>query len=123
MAPNRSSGVATPRLARPANTAVTRRIEKLAPNNSLRASTRSVRAPAGTVNRNNGRLVAVCTSETVIGSGLILAMNQPLAASNIAIPRLEIVLAPQMIVNATLANAPQREPASCSPESSGASPT
>ena len=114
--PNKISGVAPPRLARPAKIAVTVRIAKFAPNSSLRESTRSVRAPAGTVKRNNGRLVAVCTRETVIGSGLILAMNQPLAASNIAIPRFETVLAPQMIANAALAKAPQREPVLCSPD-------
>ncbi len=60
------------------------------------------------VNRNSGRLVAVWISETVIGSRLMFAMNQPVAVSNIAMPKLETVLAVQITVKAALANAPQR---------------
>ncbi len=59
------------------------------------------------MNRNNGRLVATCTSETVIGSALRLVMNQPEAVSNIAMPTFEIMLADQMTAKAAWPNAPQ----------------
>ena len=75
---------------------------------SRRGSTMSVSAPAGTVKRNSGRLVAAWTSETSIGSWLKLVMNQPVAVSNIAIPTFETMLAVHMTTNAEWANAPQR---------------
>jgi hypothetical protein len=68
----------------------------------------SVSAPAGSVNRNNGRLVATWTRETTKGSALRFVMNQPDAVSNIAMPTFEITLADQMTVNAEWPNAPHR---------------
>ena len=53
---------------------------------SLRESRTSASAPAGKVKRNNGRLTATWTSETVIGLGSMLVINQPEAVSNIAVP-------------------------------------
>jgi hypothetical protein len=49
----------------------------------------SAKAPEGRVNRNNGRLTATCTRDTVIGLASRLVINQPDAVSNIAVPRFE----------------------------------
>jgi len=45
-----------------------------------RLSTMSASAPAGTANRNIGRLLATWTRETVSGSGLRLVISHPEAA-------------------------------------------
>src|ERR1700729_149697 len=69
----------------------------------------SASAPAGSVNRNKGRLTATCTSDTVIGLALRLVINQPEAVSNIAVPTFETVLAVHITVNARWLNGPHRE--------------
>ena len=49
----------------------------------------SASAPAGKVNRNNGRLTATWTSDTASGLALRLVISQPDAVSNIAVPTFE----------------------------------
>ena len=69
----------------------------------------SASAPAGSVNRNSGRLTATWTRETAIGSGLRLVISQPDAVSNIAVPTLEKMLAVQITVKAAWLKAPHRD--------------
>ncbi len=76
---------------------------------SRRGSTTSASAPAGTVKRNIGAMVATCTADTISGSQFMLVISQLVAVSNIAMPMLEIELATRIAVNATLPNTPQRE--------------
>src|SRR5277367_2587908 len=80
-----------------------------APISILRASMMSVSAPAGRVRRNIGRVVATCTADTIIGSGLRLVMSQFDEVSNIANPTFDAELAISMTVNATLPKTPQRQ--------------
>src|SRR3984957_15909993 len=47
-------------------------------------------------NRNIGRLLATCTSETVSGSGSRLVMSQPEATLYIQPPTFDTTVAPQM---------------------------
>ncbi len=75
------------------------------------------------MNKNSGRVVAVCSSDTVIGSPLILATRKPVAVSNIAMPRFDKVLAAQMTANAKLAKAPQKEVCWAATVAAGASPS
>ena len=58
-----------------------------------RRSTISASAPAGSANRNIGKLVATCTMETMTGSGLRLVINQPEAALYIHDPMVETTVA------------------------------
>jgi hypothetical protein len=74
-----------------------------------RRSTISASAPAGKANRNIGKLVATCTMETMMGSGLRLAINQPEAALYIHDPMLEARVAIQTTVNVLWRNALQGE--------------
>ena len=69
----------------------------------------SAKAPEGRVNRNNGRLTATCTRDTVIGLASRLVINQPDAVSNIAVPTFETKLAVHITVNARCPNGPHRE--------------
>ena len=69
----------------------------------------SLSAPAGTVSRNIGSVVAICTADTTIGSGLRLVISQADAVSNIATPILATALAATMTAKARLPNTPQRE--------------
>jgi hypothetical protein len=69
----------------------------------------SAKAPEGRVNRNNGRLTATCTRDTVIGLASRLVINQPDAVSNIAVPTFETRLAVHITVNARWLNGPHRE--------------
>ena len=69
----------------------------------------SASAPAGTVSRNNGSMVATWTAETIIGSGLRLVISQLIEVSNIAIPTFDAELAIRMTVNARLPNTPHRD--------------
>src|ERR1700677_387501 len=101
-------GVAKCNETKAANSIETKATPTPTPNNRRRGSTMSVSAPAGNVNRNNGRLVATWTSETTLGSALRFAMNQPDAVSKNAMPTFEITLADQMIVKAEWPKAPQR---------------
>src|ERR1700722_15321012 len=80
-----------------------------APINMRRASMMSVSAPAGRVRRNIGRVVATCTADTIIGSGLRLVMSQFDEVSNIANPTFDAELAMSMTVNAKLPKTPQRQ--------------
>src|ERR1700733_6476261 len=80
-----------------------------APINMRRASIMSVNAPAGRVRRNIGRVVATCTADTIIGSGLRLVMSQFDEVSNIANPTFDAELAISMTVNAKLPKTPQRQ--------------
>ena len=64
-----------------------------------RASMMSASAPAGSMNRNIGKLVATCTNETENGSALRLVISQPDAVSFIAIPIRPIVLTVHMTAN------------------------
>jgi hypothetical protein len=74
-----------------------------------RASMMSVSAPAGRVRRNIGRVVATCTADTIIGSGLRLVMSQFDEVSNMANPTFDAELAMSMTVNAKLPKTPQRQ--------------
>jgi hypothetical protein len=69
----------------------------------------SAKAPEGRVNRNNGRLTATCTRDTVTGLASRLVINQPDAVSNIAVPTFETKLAVHITVNARCPNGPHRE--------------
>src|ERR1700691_4647067 len=71
----------------------------------------SAKAPEGRVNRNNGRLTATCTRDTVIGLASRLVINQPDAVSNIAVPTFETRLAVHITVNARCPKGPHREDA------------
>src|SRR5579863_3623054 len=61
-----------------------------------RGSKISARAPASSVNRNIGRLVATCTMDTAAGSALRLVISQPEAVSDIAMQISPAVLAAQI---------------------------
>src|ERR1700734_2658346 len=80
-----------------------------APINMRRASMMSVNAPAGRVSRNIGKVVATCTADTIIGSGLRLVMSQFDEVSNMANPTFDAELAMRMTVNAKLPKTPQRQ--------------
>src|ERR1700678_3646975 len=74
-----------------------------------RGSTMSARAPAGSVHRNIGRLLATCTSETALGSGFRVVISQAEAVSEMANPVSEQVVATHITTNGMWANAPQRD--------------
>ena len=57
-----------------------------------RGATISASAPAGTVHRNIGRVLATCTSETALGSGFRLVISQAEAVSEMASPVSEQVV-------------------------------
>jgi hypothetical protein len=59
--------------------------------------------------RNNVRLTATCTRDTVIGLASRLVINQPDAVSNIAVPTFETRLGVRITVKARWMNGPQRE--------------
>ena len=69
----------------------------------------SASAPAGSVSRNIGSVVATWTAETIIGSGLRLVISQAIEVSNIAMPTFESELATRITVKARLANTLGRE--------------
>ena len=71
-----------------------------------RGSTTSAMAPAGSVNRKIGSVVAVCSSETSNGLRSNVVISQPDAVSYIAMPISAQVLAVQTIAKAGWANAP-----------------
>src|SRR5271155_2973103 len=79
-----------------------------------RASIMSVIAPAGSVKRNIGSVVATWTADTIIGSGLRLVMSQFDEVSNIANPTFDAELAISMTVNAKLPKTPQSPAAGAS---------
>ena len=63
----------------------------------------------GNVSRNIGRVMAICTADTINGSGLRLVMSQLEAVSNIVSPMVDTALAMRMTVKAVFANRPQRD--------------
>ena len=69
----------------------------------------SASAPAGSVNRNIGRLLATCTIETARGSALRFVISHAEAVSDIAMPVRANVLAIQITAKGAWPNAPQRE--------------
>ena len=89
-----------------ANTIDTTVTASCAPISILRASMMSVSAPAGRVRRNIGRVVAIWTAETIIGSGLRLVISQFDDMSNIANPTFDAELATSITVNARLLKTP-----------------
>src|ERR1700692_2434972 len=88
--------------------------ETWAPISIRRASMMSVIAPAGSVSRNIGSVVATGTADTIIGSGLRLVMSQFDEVSNIAKPTFDAELAISMTVNAKLPKTPQSRAAGAS---------
>ena len=105
----RSSGVASPRLTITAKAIEIAATAPCAPISRRRESTRSASAPAGTVRRNIGAMVATCTADTIIGSGLRLVISQLIEVSNIAMPTFDSELATRMTEKAGLAKTPQRD--------------
>src|SRR5574337_638428 len=105
----RTNGVVTCSATIDANATEMTRTANWAPMSIRRASTMSVRTPAGSVRRNIGRVVATCTADTIIGSGLRLVISQLDAVSNIAIATFDNELATRMTVNGRLAKTPQRD--------------
>src|ERR1700693_5849496 len=85
-----------------------------APISIRRASIMSVIAPAGSVKRNIGSVVATWTADTIMGSGLRLVMSQFDEVSNIANPTFDAELAISMTVNAKLPKTPQSRTAATS---------
>src|SRR5215471_635068 len=71
---------------------------------SLRLSTTSASAPAGSANRNMGSDEATCTSETEKGAGSRLVISQPAAALCIHVPMLETTVAVQSTAKARSRN-------------------
>lgn len=60
---------------------------------NLRRSTTSASAPAGSANRNMGRLLATCTKETMNGSGFRFVISQADATLNIQLPMFAMTVA------------------------------
>ena len=73
-----------------------------------RGSTMSAIAPAGSVNRKIGSVVAACSSETSNGSRSSVVISQPAVVSYIAMPMSAQVLAAQTTANAGWAKAPSQ---------------
>ena len=103
-----SSGVARSSDTSPAKIATKAAIMHDTASISRRGSTMSARAPAGSVNRNIGRFVAACTSDTLNGLMSSVVISQPDAVSYIAIPIREIVLAAQTTTKPGWAKAPSQ---------------
>ena len=66
---------------------------------NLRLSKISASAPAGSANRQIGKVLAACTSATISGSGLSVVINQPDAALYIQPPTLDTNVAVQITAN------------------------
>ena len=66
---------------------------------NLRLSKISASAPAGSANRQIGKVLAACTSATINGSGLRVVISQPEAALYIQPPTLETNVAVQITAN------------------------
>src|ERR1700727_2316784 len=105
----RSEGVAKFSETRPAKTTDTARIATSTEISRRRESVTSAKGPEGSVKRNNVRLTATCTRDTVIGLASRLVINQPDAVSNIAVPTFETKLAVHITVKARCPNGPHRE--------------
>jgi len=66
-------------------------------------------APAGSANKNIGKVAANCTIDTTKGSGSSVVMSQPAAALCIHTPTLETTVAIHSTVNARWRNGVQAE--------------
>jgi hypothetical protein len=66
----------------------------------------SASAPAGTVHRNIGRLLATCTSDTALGSGSSEVINHAEDVSETARPVRDRVVATHITANGVCENAP-----------------
>ena len=106
---SRSAGVARSSDTRPAKITETARIASSTAISNRRESMTSAKAPAGSVNRNNGRLTATWTRDTMIGLASRLVISQPDAVSNMAVPTFDMTLAVHMTVNTTWLKGPHRE--------------
>ena len=80
--------------------------ERFESDRNRRGSTISARAPAGKVQRNIGKLLATCTRETALGSGLRVVISHADEVSEIARPVSEKVVATHMTTKGALENAP-----------------
>jgi hypothetical protein len=76
---------------------------------NLRLSTMSAKAPAGSANKNIGKVVATCTIDTMSGSGLRLVISHPEAALYIQLPMLAMTVAVQSTENVAWRNGLQGE--------------
>jgi hypothetical protein len=92
-----------------ANTAINTVMKLSSTMRKRRASMRSASAPAGSVNRNIGRLLATCTMDTAIGSAFRFVISQAEEVSDMAMPVNENVVATQITENGRCENAPRRE--------------
>src|SRR3977135_1232516 len=78
---------------------------------SLRLSTMSAKAPAGSANKNIGKVDATCTIDTMNGSGLRLVISHPDAALYIQLPMFAMTVAVHSTENVTWRNGLQGEEA------------
>src|SRR6202035_3051766 len=78
---------------------------------NLRLSKISASAPAGSANRQIGRVLAACTSATINGSGLSVVISQPDAALYIQPPTLDTNVAVQITANTGWRNGAANEAA------------
>src|SRR3954468_9026876 len=78
---------------------------------NFRRSTMSASAPAGSANRNIGRVVATCTIDTMNGSGLRLVISHPDAALYIQLPMFAMTVAVHNTENVAWRNGLQGEEA------------
>ena len=88
-----SAGVAACSVTSSANSAENTLVSISSARMRRRLSRMSASAPAGSANRNSGRLVATCTSDTTSGLGSRLVISQPEAALYIHEPTLETTVA------------------------------
>src|ERR1700722_5551946 len=98
-------GVTWPKPTKAANIAETSVVAPSSVIRNLRLSKTSASAPAGSANRNIGRLVAPWTNETTSGFGSRLTISQPEAALYIQVPILDTTVAIQITVKAGWRNA------------------
>src|SRR4051812_21321404 len=89
-------GVIRSRPTSAANTVATIMIVVSARSKRRRLSTMSASAPAGSANRNIGRLVATCTSDTMRGSASRVVISHPAAELYIHVPTLAATVADQI---------------------------
>ena len=97
---NKLPGVARPSQTIAANIAAATVVAISTAMRNFRLSTMSARAPAGSANRNIGKVVATCTIDTMNGSGLRLVISQPDAALYIQLPMLAMTVAVHSTENA-----------------------
>jgi hypothetical protein len=76
---------------------------------SLRLSTMSASAPAGSTNKNRGRLLATSTSDTNRGSGFRIVISYAAAAPNIHQPTSATTVTDQSTANTRFRNGLQND--------------